>query len=97
MDRRQSKEDQTVRAGLIEDHSVVRQALAFVLEREAGFEVVAQAGSVAEAREFPSEIDVAIIDLGLPDGDGTEVIRELRKKNPKIIALVLSEIGRAHV
>jgi DNA-binding NarL/FixJ family response regulator len=90
MDRRQSKEDQTVRLGLIEDHSVVRQALAFVLEREAGFEVVAQAGSVAEAREFPMEVDVAIIDLGLPDGNGTDVIRELRKKNPKTIALVLS-------
>jgi two-component system nitrate/nitrite response regulator NarL len=90
MDRRQSKEDQTVRLGLIEDHSVVRQALAFVLEREAGFEVVAQAGSVAEAREFPTEVDVAIIDLGLPDGNGTDVIRELRKKNPKTIALVLS-------
>ncbi len=90
MNRRQSKEDQTVRLGLIEDHSVVRQALAFVLEREAGFEVVAQAGSVAEAREFSTEVDVAIIDLGLPDGNGTDVIRELRKKNPKTIALVLS-------
>jgi DNA-binding NarL/FixJ family response regulator len=84
------REDQTIRIGLVEDHSVVRQAIAFVLEREDGFKVVAQAGSVAEARQFPNEVDVAIIDLGLPDGNGTEVIKELREKNPKIIALVLS-------
>jgi DNA-binding NarL/FixJ family response regulator len=87
---RQSREDQRNRIGLVEDHSAVRQALAFVLEREGGFEIVAQAGSVAEAREFPNEVDVAIIDLGLPDGDGIEVIKELREKNPEIIALVLS-------
>jgi len=86
----QSREDQRNRLGLVEDHSAVRQALAFVLEREGGFEVVAQAGSVAEAREFPNEVDVAIIDLGLPDGDGIEVIKELLEKNPEIIALVLS-------
>ena len=90
MDGRQSEEDQRVRVGLVEDHSMVRQALAFVLERDAGFEVAAQAGSVAEAREISSEVDVAIVDLGLPDGDGTEVIKELRAKNPKIITLVLS-------
>jgi DNA-binding NarL/FixJ family response regulator len=87
---RQSGEDQTVRVVLIEDHSVVRQALAIALELEAGFEVVAQAGSVAESREFSNEVDVAIIDLGLPDGDGIQVIKELREKNPNIITLVLS-------
>jgi DNA-binding NarL/FixJ family response regulator len=81
---------QSARIGLVEDHRAVRQALAFILEREDGFEVVAQAGSVAEARQFPNEVDVAIIDLGLPDGDGIEVIKALREKNPKIIALVLS-------
>ena len=90
MRMQQSREDQRNRLGLVEDHSAVRQALAFVLEREGGFEVVAQAGSVAEAREFPNEVDVAIIDLGLPDGDGIEVIKELLEKNPEIIALVLS-------
>ena len=90
MRMQQSREDQRNRLGLVEDHSAVRQALAFVLEREGGFEVVAQAGSVAEAREFPNEVDVAIIDLGLPDGDGIEVIKELHEKNPEIIALVLS-------
>jgi DNA-binding NarL/FixJ family response regulator len=87
---RQSREDQTIRVGLVEDHIAVRQALAYILEREGGFEVVAQAGSVVEAREFSTEVDVAIIDLGLPDGDGIGVIKELREKNPEIIGLVLS-------
>jgi DNA-binding NarL/FixJ family response regulator len=87
---RHSREDQTIRLGLVEDHSAVRQALALGLHREGEFVVVAQAGSVAEAREFSNEVDVAIIDLGLPDGDGIEVIKELREKNPEIFALVLS-------
>ncbi len=75
---------------LIEDHATVRQALAFVLEREPELEVVAQAGSLAEARQSSADFDVAIVDLGLPDGHGTEAIRELRTINPQIAVLVLT-------
>jgi two-component system nitrate/nitrite response regulator NarL len=81
---------QAARIALIEDHAAVRQALAFVLEREPGLEVVAQAGTLAEARRFSADFDVAIVDLGLPDGHGTEAIRELRTINPKCAVLVLT-------
>lgn len=87
---KQPTRTQTTRIVLIEDHATVRQALAFVLEREPELEVVAQAGSVAEARRLPAGFDVAIVDLGLPDGHGTEAIRELRAINPQGAVLVLT-------
>jgi PAS domain S-box-containing protein len=79
-----------VRVLLVEDHVVVRQAIAVAFEREPGFEVVGQAGSLAEARTMRSAVDVAVLDLGLPDGDGVDLIAELRDRSPDVLALVLS-------
>ncbi len=75
---------------LVEDHASLRQAVASVFEREPGFTVVAQAGSLAEARRMLNGVDVAIIDLALPDGYGGELIKDLRDANPDAMALVLS-------
>jgi DNA-binding NarL/FixJ family response regulator len=80
---------------LVEDHASFRQALAFLLSREPDFEVVAQAGSLAEAREqiealAEERLDVAVLDLGLPDGDGRELFGQLRRSNPGIFVVVLS-------
>lgn len=77
---------------LVEDHASFRQAVASVFEREPGFTVVAQAGSLAEARRMlkAKPIDVAIIDLALPDGYGGELVKDLRDANPDAMALVLS-------
>ena len=76
---------------LTEDHAAFRKALAFMLEREPGLEVAAQAGSVAEVRASgDNSFDVAVVDLMLPDGDGTEIIRELRQTNPQTRILSLS-------
>jgi DNA-binding NarL/FixJ family response regulator len=81
-----------VRVMLVEDHLSFRQALAFLLSREPDLEVVAQAGSLAQAREalVDRRLDVAMVDLGLPDGDGRELIGELRRRNPGISVVVLS-------
>lgn len=83
-----------VRVLLVEDHAIFRELFATAFEWEEGFEVVAQAGSLAEAGErlgeLPGGVDVAVLDLGLPDGDGTEIIGELRAKNPHAVALVLT-------
>jgi DNA-binding NarL/FixJ family response regulator len=82
---------------LVDDHTSFRQPLAFMLEREPDLTVVAQAGSLAEAREVLREahedgleVDVAIVDLELPDGFGTEFIEELLTDNPNAQAMVLS-------
>jgi DNA-binding NarL/FixJ family response regulator len=82
----------SIRVMLVEDHLSFRQALAFLLSREPDLEVVAQAGSLAQAREalVDRRLDVAMVDLGLPDGDGRELIGELRRRNPGISVVVLS-------
>ena len=77
---------------LVEDHASFRQTLAFVFDREPGFEVVAQAGSLAEARQVVDglEVDLGVMDLSLPDGEGIELIKDLREANPHFAALVLT-------
>jgi DNA-binding NarL/FixJ family response regulator len=77
---------------LVEDHASFRQTLALVFDQEPDFEVVAQAGSLAEARRLMKgrEADVGVIDLSLPDGEGVELIEELREANPLFAALVLT-------
>jgi PAS domain S-box-containing protein len=91
LDRDRDATEPTVRVLLVEDHTAVREAIAAQFEREPSFEVVGQAASVAEARALLHEhIDVAVVDLGLPDGDGADVIQDLRRVNPRAHALVLS-------
>jgi ActR/RegA family two-component response regulator len=69
----------TARVMIVEDHLSFRQALAFLLSREPDLEVVAQAGSLAEARKMLDiPLEVAVLDLNLPDGDGRELITEGR-------------------
>ena len=81
---------------LVEDHAAFRQALTFLLSDDPELEVVAQAGSVAEAREalevggLRGRLDVAVLDLALPDGDGSDLIGELRRRNPGVSVVVLS-------
>ncbi len=85
--------DSPIRVLLVEDHASFRQALAFMLEREPGFEVAAQVGSRAEARQLNGEVlenvEVAIVDLALPDGDGLELIEDFSSE-PRMTTLVLS-------
>ena len=76
---------------LVEDHLSFRQSLALLLSREPDLEVVAQAGSLAQAREMlHTPLDVAVVDLNLPDGDGRDLIGELQRANASISVLVLS-------
>ncbi len=80
-----------IRILLVDDHASFRQPLAFMLNREPDFTVVAQAGSLDEARGLLNkEIDVAVVDLVLPDGNGATLVRDLRAANSHSQVLVLT-------
>lgn len=80
-----------VKVFLLDDHEIVRRGLRELLEGE-GLEVVGEAGTAEEAlaRIPPTAPDVAVLDVRLPDGDGVEVCREVRSKNPEIACLMLT-------
>ena len=86
-----------VRVLAVDNNAEFLNVLVRLLDRQPDIEVVAQAASLAEARGKLSGVDVAIIDRGLPDGDGLELISELREASPNAKVLVMSAtVEEAH-
>lgn len=85
-------ETREIRVMHVEDHAGFRDLMKNLLEGQSDMEVVAQAGSLHEARvqAASSEVDVAVLDLSLPDGNGLDLIPELRRANPSVGVIVLS-------
>jgi DNA-binding NarL/FixJ family response regulator len=81
-----------IRVMLVEDHPDFRDLMEVLLGSQSDINLVAQAGSLAEARNHAVrfDFDVAVLDLGLPDGDGVDVIADLRQANPDVGVLILS-------
>ncbi len=85
-----------IRIMIVDDHDTFREPLAFMLEREPDLSVVAQSRSLSEAGEVLEKeklaVDLAIVDLDLPDGSGVDFIKNLRKAKPGVAVLVLSAL-----
>ena len=75
-----------------DDHEVVRQGLVAMLDRRPGFEVVAQAGSVAESIDQARlhQPDIVVMDVRLPDGSGVEACRAIRDELPGTRVIMLT-------
>jgi two-component system response regulator DesR len=80
------------RVMIVEDHADFRDLMGVLLGRQPDIELLAQAGTLAEARARAArlELDVAILDLGLPDGSGADLIPDLRRDGNEVRVLVLS-------
>ena len=77
---------------VVDDHEVVRQGLVALLDRRTGFQVVAEAGTAAEALEQARRFqpDLVVMDVRLPDGSGIEVCREIRSELPDTRVVMLT-------
>jgi DNA-binding NarL/FixJ family response regulator len=77
---------------IADDHGLVRRGAREVLNSRHGWRVVGEAANGREALEKAIDLkpDIAVIDLGMPDLDGIEVTRQVRKAVPEIKVLVLT-------
>jgi DNA-binding NarL/FixJ family response regulator len=82
----------TTRVLLADDHPMFREGLRAMLQGRSAFEVVAVAGTGAEAVAAAERVepDVAVLDLRMPDGDGVAATAAIRKVSPATRVLVLT-------
>lgn len=86
----------SLRLLLADDHGVLRAGLCALLERQPGFQVVAEAESADEAVQLVTRLqpDVAVLDVRMPGG-GIEATRRINEAAPDVAVLVLSQYDDA--
>jgi DNA-binding NarL/FixJ family response regulator len=82
---------------LADDHTIVRQGLRAILERE-GYEVVAEASDGREAISFAEKLrpDVAVLDISMPLLNGIDAAREVTKISPRTKTVLLTMYTEDH-
>ncbi len=85
----------TIRVFLVDDHEVVRRGLRDLMDAEEDLDVVGDAATagMALAGIAATSPDVAVLDVRLPDGNGVEVCREVRARDPRIACLMLTSFS----
>ncbi|MBW4079315.1 MAG: response regulator transcription factor [Acidobacteria bacterium] len=85
-----------IRVFLVDDHEIVRRGLRELLETNEDLTVVAEASTFDEALTKDLEvIDVAVLDVRLPDGSGVDLCRLLHEKREDLNCLMLTSFADA--
>lgn len=84
-----------LRIALADDHAIVRVGFRRLLELEPGLRVVAEFGDIGSAAAQllapdPAALDVLILDLSMPGGNGLDLLRRLHAERPALRVLVVS-------
>jgi two-component system, NarL family, response regulator NreC len=77
---------------LSDDHTILRQGLAALLEAEPDFHILGEASTGLETLQKVQSLDpdVLVLDLALPDINGLEITRQVRHSNPRTRIVILS-------
>jgi DNA-binding NarL/FixJ family response regulator len=85
---------------VVDDDDAFRESVCAAIARDDGMVLAAQVGNAESARQAiaAGEFDVALVDLGLPDGNGIDLIREIARTRPDVDVMVVTVFGdEAHV
>lgn len=77
---------------LVDDHPLVREGLANLINQQPDFEICGEAGNEPQALELVRTVQpsVAIVDITLENGSGIELIKSIKELHPAVTTLVLS-------
>ncbi|MCL5266878.1 MAG: response regulator transcription factor [Bacteroidetes bacterium] len=77
---------------IVDDHAMVREGLRLIIERESDIRIVGETGCGAETIEFLRRrtVGIVVLDIVLPDRNGIEVLKEIRRDFKDISVLMLS-------
>ena len=84
-----------IRLLIVDDHTIVRHGLRQVVSESADIEVAAEAGSSAEAVRLLREntYDMVLLDISLPDKNGIETLKQIKRDKPELPVIMLSMHG----
>ena len=82
----------TIRVVIVDDHNLVREGIARMIDSEPDLSVVGQASSLAGGQTLVAEggADVLVVDVSMPDGSGLSLARSARLADPALGIVVLT-------
>jgi DNA-binding NarL/FixJ family response regulator len=88
------KTQENIRVGIVEDHPILLELLGASLNSVPGISVVSTAQGVREAKKWftPAELDVVVLDIELPDGNGVGLGISWRTEHPNLAIVLLSDL-----
>jgi len=80
---------------LVDDHAIVRQGIRSLLELQEGLQVCGEAASGQQALELVEvlDLDVVLLDVMLPDMEGSEVCRQILLRRPQLQVIILTALA----
>ena len=81
-----------IRIMIADDHAIVRQGLARILEKSGEMQIVAEHDNGADALNWlrDNDCDIALLDISMPGMNGIDLLKQLREEKPKLPVLVIS-------
>ena len=81
-----------IRVLIADDHAILRRGLAQIISEAGDMEVCAEAESGAQTVKLAREnaVDVVLLDITMPDRNGLDTLKQLKKEKPKLSVLMLS-------
>jgi DNA-binding NarL/FixJ family response regulator len=77
---------------IVDDHPMMRQGLAQLIDNELDLKVVAEADTGGQGLDIvvAQKLDLAVLDISLPDRNGLELVKDIRSLKPELPVLIVS-------